>query len=170
RQDCIEEIQILEDGTIPQVEMTSCGANGGPLIGKGEYPAHIACNLFCSVEEARTGWQWMSDVFPKITQDGRDGDEEPGYISNMKAGATAGFKYFDFKDVKKISLKARGYGSGAFEIMTSMDGEVLATLPVVYTNVWEEYSSDINIPDGVHPLYIRYTGEGCISLLSFTIS
>ncbi len=170
RQDCIEEIKILEDGTIPQVEMTSCGANGGPLIGKGEYPAHIACNLFCSVEEARTGWQWMSDVFPKITQDGRDGDEEPGYISNMKAGATAGFKYFDFKDVKRISLKARGYGSGAFEIMTSIDGEVLATLPVVYTNVWEEYSSDIDIPDGVHPLYIRYTGQGCISLLSFTIS
>lgn len=169
RQDCIEEIKILPDGTIPQVEMTSCGANGGPLVGKGLYPAHIACNLFCDIEEARTGWEWMGPEFPKITQDGRDGDEEPGYVCNMKAGAAAGYKYFDFKDVTKITLMARGYGSGAFEIMTEMDGEVLATIPVQYTNEWVPYTAPVKIPDGIHPLYIRYTGDGTISLLSFEI-
>ena len=46
RQAMAQEIQILPDGSIPQVEMTSCGLNGGPLVGKGTYPAHIACNLF----------------------------------------------------------------------------------------------------------------------------
>ncbi len=169
RQDCIEEIQILKDGTIPQVEMTSCGANGGPLRGEGEYPAYIACNLFCNEESVYTGWEWLGPQFPKITQDGRDGDEEKGYICNMKDGATAGFKYFDCKGVKAITLKVRGYGSGAFEIMTKIDGEVLAVLPVKYTNVWEKYSSDINIPDGINSIYIKYTGQGSVSLASFEL-
>jgi hypothetical protein len=35
RQACAEKIQIKEDGSIPQVEITSCGLNGGPLVGKG---------------------------------------------------------------------------------------------------------------------------------------
>ena len=87
----------------------------------------------------------------------------------MKDGATAGFKYFDCKGVKAITLKVRGYGSGAFEIMTKIDGEVLAVLPVKYTNVWEKYSSDINIPDGINSIYIKYTGQGSVSLASFEL-
>ena len=47
----------------------------------------------------------MNNQFPKITQDGKDGDEEIGYIQNMKDIATAGFKYFDCKDVKKSRLR-----------------------------------------------------------------
>ena len=45
RQGCAEPITIGADGMIRQVEVTSCGLNGGPLEGKGEYSAHIACNL-----------------------------------------------------------------------------------------------------------------------------
>ncbi len=45
RQGVAEEINIGEDGHIEQVESTSCGLNGGPLIGHGTYPAYIACNL-----------------------------------------------------------------------------------------------------------------------------
>lgn len=169
RQDCIEKIEILQDGTIPQVEMTSCGANDGPLIGRGEYPAYIACNLFCNNVSAHTGWEWMGPEYPKITQDGRDGDEEQAYICNMKDGATAGFKYFDCKDVKGITLKVRGYASGAFEISTSIGGEVLATIPVQYSNIWELYKSDIAIPDGINAIYIKYTGQGTASLASFIL-
>ena len=43
-----ERVTLLPDGSIPQVEMTSCGLNGGPLEGRGTYPAYIACNLFTS--------------------------------------------------------------------------------------------------------------------------
>ena len=45
RQACAEEIQIEPDGHITQVEITSCGLNGGPLPAQGEYPAAIACVL-----------------------------------------------------------------------------------------------------------------------------
>lgn len=61
-------------------------------------------------------------------QDGRDGDEEPGYIGNIQDGATAGFKYFDCRGVHEIAIKARGYGDGVFEIRTRWDGEVLGSI------------------------------------------
>ncbi len=171
RQGCIQEIKFLEDGTIPQVEMTSCGANGGPLTGKGEYPAYIACNLFCKEESVYTDCTgaWMGPQFPKITQEGKDGDEEAGYIANMKDTATAGFKYFDCKGIRKVSIKVRGYCKGAFEVKTAWNGESLGSIPVGFTNVWTEYSSDIAIPDGVQALYFTYTGYGSPSLASFTL-
>ncbi|MDW2796747.1 family 43 glycosylhydrolase [Clostridium boliviensis] len=171
RQGCAEPIKFLEDGSIMQPEMTSCGLNGGPLAGRGEYPAYLACNLFCKDEEIYTplGGLWMDSRFPKITQDGRDGDEEVGYIQNMRDTATAGFKYFDCKEIKSVIIKVRGYCRGQFEIKTAWDGEALVSIPVVYTNIWKEYAADIEIPDGIWPIYITYRGEGSASLQSFTL-
>lgn len=171
RQGCIEEIQFLSDGTIPQVEMTSCGPNGGALIGRGEYPAYLACNLFCSDESIYTDCTgaWMDHQFPKITQDGRDGDEELGYIANMKASATAGFKYFECKGIQKVKIKVRGYCKGDFEVKTAWNGKALGRITVNFTNVWTEYSSDISIPDGIQALYFTYTGQGSASLASFSL-
>ena len=162
RQGCVEPIQFREDGSIVQAEMTSCGLNGGPLVGRGEYPAYIACNLFCKDEELYIGTfgAWMDGRFPKITQDGKDGDEEVGYIANMRDTATAGFKYFDCRGVKRVKIKARGYAKGAFEVKTAWDGPALGSIPVDFTNVWKEYAADIAIPDGVHALYFTYTGRG----------
>ena len=171
RQGCMEQIKFLEDGTIPQVELTSCGSNDGPLKGFGEYPAYLACNLFCKEESIYTDFTgaWMDGQFPKITQDGRDGDEEIGYIANMKASATAGFKYFDCKGIKKIKIKVRGYCRGDFEVKTSWNGTALGTISVEFSNVWKEYSSDIVIPDGIQALYLTYTGQGSASLASVTL-
>ncbi|NLI59848.1 MAG: family 43 glycosylhydrolase, partial [Clostridiales bacterium] len=162
RQGCAEPIEFREDGSIIQPEMTSCGLNGGPLVGKGEYPAYLACNLFCKHEAMYTGTEglWMDARFPKITQDGRDGDEELGYIQNMRESATAGFKYFDCKGIKKVSIKVRGYCSGEFEVKTAWDGEALGSIPVRFSNQWKEYTADIAIPDGVQALYFTYKGDG----------
>ena len=169
RQGCVEAIEFLSDGTIPQVEMTSCGSNGGPLNGQGEYPAYIACNLIHRDEAMYTGDLWMDSHFPKITQDGKDGDEEMGYIANMTDSATAGFKYFDCKGIKKVKIKVRGYCNGEFEVKTRWDGPALGKIPVQFTNVWTEYSADIAIPDGIQAIYITYTGNGRASLASFTL-
>ncbi|MBR6257776.1 MAG: family 43 glycosylhydrolase [Lachnospiraceae bacterium] len=166
RQGCAEKIEIKEDGSIPQVEMTSCGLNNGPLPGTGYYPAYLACNLFTDKPSVYVG----GDQFPKIMQDGRDGDEEPGYIGFMRNSATAGFKYFDFKGVKTISIKVRGYAKGEFEVRTSREGEVLAKIPVDFTNVWETYTSDINIPDGVAAIFLTYRGGGTCDLLGFELA
>jgi len=171
RQACMEKIKILDDGSIPQVEMTSCGSVDEPLAGSGEYPAYLACNLFCREESVYTDFagSWMNNQFPKITQDGRDGDEETGYIANMKDSATAGFKYFDCRGIKSVKIKVRGYCRGEFEVKTSWNGEVLGTIPVEFSNIWTEYSANIRILDGIQALYFTYRGSGSASLGSFTL-
>lgn len=171
RQGCLEEICFLPDGSIPQVEMTSCGPNNGPLRGEGEYPTYIACNLFCSEEMMYTDStsSWMNNQFPKITQDGKDGDEEIGYIANMKDSATAGFKYFECKQITSIRIKTRGYARGKMEVRTTWDGEVIGTIPIDFSNAWKDNSRDINIPDGVQALYFTYKGQGSVQFGSFAL-
>lgn len=169
RQGCVERIYFTEDGRIPQVEMTSCGSF--PLPGVGEYPAYIACNLFATKPQAYpdNATNWDSCLLPKITQDGRDGDEVPGYIFNLKDGATAGFKYFDCKGVKAISITTRAYANGCVAVKTSWDGEALCRIPVAYTNVWVTAKADIALPDGINALYFTFEGEGSLSLKSFEL-
>ncbi|MFL0374489.1 family 43 glycosylhydrolase [Paenibacillus amylolyticus] len=174
RQGCIEKISFEEDGSIPQVEMTSCGPSGRPLEGKGEYPAYIACNLLTRDDQKYTGGfgagAWLDSRFPKITQDGRDGDEEVGYIANMVESATAGFKFFDCRGIRQVSIKVRGYCHGVFEVKTAWDGPVLGTIPVHFTNHWKPYSAEITIPDGIQALYFTYRGSGSASLASFILA
>ncbi|MBQ3880841.1 MAG: family 43 glycosylhydrolase [Oscillospiraceae bacterium] len=154
RQGCAEPVSILPDGSIPQAEITSCGLNGGPLAGKGEYPAYIACNLFtdqpCAI--VRPG------PYPRVMQDGRDGDEIPGFIGNISGNTTIGFKYFDMKGVKAIAITTRAYMTGHFEVKTSWDGEVLAEIPVRNSNIWEKHEVPVSIPDGVSALYLTFRG------------
>ncbi len=170
RQGCAESIRFLEDGTIPQAEMTSQGLNGGPLQGRGDHSAHIACNLFCGDENPYTAdGAFMDNRYPKITQDGKDGDEEAGYVANMMDSATAGFKYFQCEGIKRVTIKTRGYCRGVFELRTSWDGPVLGRIPVDFTNVWKAYSADITIPDGERSLFFTYKGQGRASLASFTL-
>lgn len=175
RQGMAERVTLEPDGSIHQVEMTSCGLNGGPLAGRGTYPAHIACNLFYKKDNMYSGGSgdngfWLDGCYPKITQDGRDGDEEPAYIMNMTDSATCGFKYFYCDGVKQVSLRVRGYCGGEFEVKTAWDGAVLGRIPVKYTNVWTDYSAPIEIPDGVNALYFTYRGPGSAALLSFTLA
>ena len=166
RQGCAEKICILEDGSIPQVEITSCGLNGGPLEGKGTYPGYIACNIFVEKDPCP---YIAGDKYPYITQEGRDGDENEGFVANLYDGATFGFKYFDFKDVKKVSLTTRCYISGVFEVRTEIGGPVLGTIPCEFSNVWVKNTADVALPDGVHALFFTFRGSGNGQVQSFTL-
>ena len=111
----------------------------------------------------------MDSRFPKIMQDGRDGDECLGYVCNLRDGATAGFKYFDCRGVKAVSVATRCYAKGCIAVKTAWDGEVLCRIPVEYTNIWVTGTAPVNLPDGVHALYFTFEGEGAVSLKSFTL-
>ena len=162
RQGCAEPIEFLPDGSIPQVEMTSCGLNGGPLPGKGEYAAYLACHLYTGKRALYCG----DRNAPCVTQDGKDGDEIPGHIANICDGTVIGFKYFDFHGVSSITLKTRGYGGGRFQVRTSPTGEVLAEITVHNTNVWTPYTAPIALPEGKQALYLTYAGGGDPQLAS----
>lgn len=162
RQGCAEKIEFREDGSIKQAEITSCGLNGGPLRDTEEIPAYIACHLFNRdmLENPYLG-QFHA---PHVSQDGKDGDRDPAFIAGIHEGTVIGFKYIDFKGVSGIALEVRGYGNGTFEVRTSIDGEVLAEIPVNFMTVWKKYTSDCKIPDGVSALYLTYKGGGDVML------
>lgn len=158
RQGCMEHITILEDGSIPQVEMTSQGGNGKPLIGVGEYPTYITCNLFSESSQS-----------PKVTQDGGDETYELGYVDNITDSAVIGFKYFDCVGIKKVTIRIRGYCNGEFEIRTSLEGTCLGRIPVENSNLWTAFSTDISIPDGKQAIYFTYKGNGTVGFGSFVL-
>ncbi len=104
RQACAEPIEILPDGTIEQVEITSCGLNGGPLKAAGTYPAAICCNLVAK-RPVRLG-VGRQQTMPRVTQ--ADGNV---YLADLIAGTTAVYKYFDFSGRTEIAVQARGDGA-----------------------------------------------------------
>lgn len=171
RQGCLEPIEILSDGSIPQVECTSSGPNGAPLPGKGVFPAYTACHLFMT-QPPMVNKDFGQSPFPRITQDCADTpdgiDAEPAYISNLTPGVVAGFRYFDCKDIHRIAVKVRGKCySGGLQISLTPDGEPLGTVPVNSSNEWHWDRAEIDIPDGVHALYFKAIGFGVFSFAAF---
>ncbi|MBQ3762260.1 MAG: family 43 glycosylhydrolase [Clostridia bacterium] len=167
RQGCLEKLSV-EGDRILQAEITSCGSVA-PLRGEGEYPAYIACNLFTPVECVYVPWSgWMDDRFPKITQE-CTGENPQSFIANMTDGATAGFKYFDLRGVKAVSVRVMGYANGRVLVRTAPEGEACAEINVHYANVWYDAQAEAHLPDGVHALYFTFEGTGTLSFASFRL-
>jgi len=163
RQGCIEPIRFDKKGRIPQVRMSSCGANGGPLSDTGEYPAYIVCRMFNEKHE-----MYVKDGnAPRVTQDGADGMYGESYIDQITEKTTMGFRSFDCKGVTGLKLVCRGYMWGKIEVRTKWDGKVVGTIGVGGENVWTEYTGKVKIPDGVQDLYLTYRGNGNGCLKSF---
>ena len=165
-------IEIKKDGSIPQVEMTSCGPNLKPLAGRGEYPAYIACNIFSVEHDGKPMeryWPRRDPRLPFISQDGKDGDEETGFVTNINDNCGVGFKYFDCRGVTEVSVKTRGYCRGVIEVKTSWDGEPLGQIEIMPSNNWKEFSANVKIPDGIQALYFVYRGKVGASIGSFTL-
>ena len=164
RQGCAEKLKLEADGTFKQVEITTQGLGAKPLPGKAEYPAYLACNLFIEGEPRRFG-----EGAPKIVQDGKDGDEVIGYIANVQSNTVVGFKYLDCKDIKTLSVTTRGYLHGEFVLKTALDGEPLGSVPVPGSNIWTTTTGEVNLPDGVHAIYLCFKGHGGGQLKSFEL-
>lgn len=164
RQACAERIYIEPDGSIKQAEVTSCGLNGKPLKGAGEYSASIACNLTCK----KGGTFYLAFKRrgrPYFTQTGSDRNDSPDqYIACVKDGTRIGFKYFEFLNAQKISVTVTGKPKGLF---TVTDGKtVVANITV---NGAGTFSSKLKISDGVHPLFFTYKGKGKCNFHSINI-
>jgi hypothetical protein len=164
RQGCAEKLAFRPDGSIIQAEITSCGLNNGPLSDIGEYPSYIACNLFTEEHSIYVG-----SAGPRVVQDGGDQDPEIGYIRQLGNNSTAGFKYFDMKNVTGLSIKTRGYFNGKVQVKTTWDGEVLGEIDVNSQNIWTSGSCTFAPISGVHALYLTFVGNGSCSLKSFEL-
>lgn len=179
RQGCAEKIFFSEKGTISQAEVTSCGLNDGPLQGKGLYPARICCHLTAASGIVFSHPDIMKMDYPYLTQDDsdlepteelmhKDSKESVQYIKNMQNGSTAGFKYFSFQNLKRISVRVRGYAEGMINIKTSIKGDILGCIPVyVNRQKWQEFDGNVSINDGIAALYFTFKGNGDFDFQSF---
>ena len=168
RQGCAEKITIKPDGSIEQVEITSCGLNNGPLAAEGTYPAPIACNITNGHMPHGSNKKY-GEIFPHVTH---EGDER--FIDEITDGTLIGFKYFDFKGSAKLTLTVRAKGDGYVTVSQSLDGEPLAKINISKnicgndkecdSNKWSSLTAEVDFQAGIMPLYLRYYGENPISL------
>ena len=101
RQSCAEKITILPDGSIPQVEITSCGLNDGPLKAEGRYPAVIACNLTNGKMPYGSN-SIYTDAFPNVNHLG-----EERFIAEIEEGTLIGYKFFDLPERFTLGVLVR---------------------------------------------------------------
>lgn len=139
RQCCAEKLGRAKDGSFIEAPCTSQGFNGGPLPARGEYPSGItfdSAHLLRQIGEGPT-----ADVF----------------VAELKKGTVVGFRFFDCRNVRRMSVTTRGWASGKVEIrLDSPTGALAGTIATKRTNVWTTFEGDVSIPDGVHELYFVF--------------
>ena len=174
RQACAEKLVRSPDGSFRQAEVTSCGLNGGPLRGIGRYPAYIACNLWSRDGVGRYDCPSPRRAFaahPYFTQTGKDregnGDQ---YIANMRDGAVAGFKYFDIRGVKAVSVELSGTAEGEFLLSDTPGFQTIsARIPLKLIDGWAEFRAGCALDNGARTLYFKFCGVGSVDFHSFLL-
>lgn len=193
RQACAEKIYVDEDGKIPQVEITSCGLNPGPLQAEPGmvYPAVIACNL--TNGRMPHGSNSIYQIsFPNVTHSG-----EERFIAEVDHGTLIGYKYFNWRNVQGIRVIARRENDDnrvvyegplrldercteemevlsqdlssmedrcILEISLSENGPKVGEIRLGDSGEWSSYEANIDLPEGIYPLYFTYSGKDKIQL------
>lgn len=158
RQACAEKITMSNDGTIPQVRITSCGLNNGPLCAKGIYPAAIACVL-TNGNMPMAGNESMKEKLPQITH-----NKTERYIAYISENTTFGFRSFKFESDSIICLQVSGTANGILYVSDDQ-GEIGRIKVDIDCLSW----SSIYMPCtlyGEHSLYFTYHGAGRFDLLN----
>ncbi len=174
RQGCAEPLAIAEDGSIAQVEMTSCGLNGGALPAKGMYSAHIACNLVgpegaCHIEFH--GELQKTEPYIYEEEYGEQEEQRNQYIANITSGTAIGFKYFLFEtSITKFTLQLRGQAEGIVRLHAdTADGVIIGEGHIsLETDQWSAVELSISELEGSYGIDIVYTGEGWLEFDYFS--
>lgn len=161
RQACAEKIQLLENGHFPQVEVTSCGLNGGPLITSGTYPSPICCWL--TNGEVTHGR--FSHTLPHITNVG-----EERFITEIINNTLVGYKYFDFKGKTKLRVvyrSGKNQPQGTLFVKLGDKEKPVASYEINGASEWTAVDCSFEA-NGVYPLYFEYCGNGEIDIKEFS--
>ncbi len=179
RQACAEKIYFDEKGRITQAEVTSCGLNEGPLRGRGTYPAAIACQLNRYGKQVHSNPLVMKEDYPYLTQDMEDREPTPElvekdrehpvqYIKNIKDGTVAGYKYFAFEGMSRVSMEIRGKAEGSVKVCIDTPENCVGKIPVhIDAQDWVSVQGDIEPVEGIHALYFQFEGECGLDFVTF---
>ena len=167
RQACAEEI-VFDGNSFHQAEITSCGLNGKPLRDEGTYEARIACHLFSKNGTTESLPDQQDENHPAFTQEGEDREDTPNqYIQNMRDGATAGYRYFDFRKASKLSVETRGNAEGEFVVRDHRNGNVVSRISISPSADWTVHTAKLEALKGKKALYFTYEGKGALDFKSF---
>ncbi|MBQ6371567.1 MAG: hypothetical protein IJJ22_00405, partial [Oscillospiraceae bacterium] len=174
RQGVAEEIFMDAKGNFTQAEMTSCGLNNGALMGIGTYQAAIACNLQSRKGACLSYFTTQTKKHPRLTQDGVDRESGPGqYIANLRNGALAGFKYFNFENARPntISVQIRGKAKGILYVYNDIRYKMpVAIIPVdIKDKDWVYSEATLCVSGCKSPLFFLYRGKGAIDFSAFSL-
>lgn len=164
RQACAEKITILPDGSIPQVEITSCGLNDDPLMGEGTYPAAICCNLTNGKMRHGSNRKKAYEA-PMVTS-----KEDTRFVGNIGNKTVIGYKYFNLGEHVELTVSIRGDFAGTIEISTSMDAAPVAAIHLEPSSDWRSFCTKLPVKQGTYPIYFRFSGRGKAELLEFTLA
>lgn len=163
RQACAEKIVIREDGSIPQVEITSCGLNDGPLPCDHTFSAAIACVVTDGHME-HGGNGFAKEKHPVIT------NEKTEYrIEEITDGTLIGFRSFAVPPCAALTIEEKGEGEGDYEVRYDLEGSVQA---IIHAEASEDnHILSVRLPEGggTLPVYLRYCGTGRRMLVSVRI-
>lgn len=167
RQACAEPIEILPDGTISQVEMTSCGLNGGPLEARGTYPAAMCCNLTHGrmPHKGTAREDGAAGTYPYISS-----ENGKLFIHNIENDTWIGYKYFAHQGSREVEIIYRGSGAGRLSVSTCMGGEPLAGFVLDSADTWTSKHITVPFPTGKSGIFFHFEGNGTMDLLSFALS
>lgn len=158
RQVCAERIEIQQDGFISQVEITSCGLNGQPLVAKGNYPAVIACNI-TNGNMPHGSNKIFEDAFPNVNNQG-----EERFIAQIGNNTLIGYKYFDFQNNSTLKIVFRGNAQGELFVRQSIEGDCLGKFIISPIQNWTEMTVNCAFDNGRKPLYLFFVGKGLFDL------
>lgn len=157
RQACAEEINISDEGTIRQVEVTSCGLNGKPLESKGSYPAAICCNLY-GRKMKKIGLK-KHDKHCRIAE-----DDSEQFICGIEDGTVIGYKYFNFNGKARFSVSVSGSAAGKIEILIDTEQKPIGEIKIMPSEKKTVLSSEIVFPTRKSAVYLRFKGTGKFNL------
>ena len=100
-----------------------------------------------------------------------DGTGDGGqYIANMRDGAVAGFKYFDIREIKTVSVELSGAAEGEFLLSGRPDFQtVSARIQLKLTGGRAEFRAPCAMADGERALYFKFCGVGCVDFHFFSL-
>ncbi|MHA7111072.1 family 43 glycosylhydrolase [Sunxiuqinia elliptica] len=146
RKSCVEKIQFLSDGSIPEVEMTTQGALP-PLDATKIIDAERACSMKGNVRIEKES-------------------ESNEILSEMKGGDQVVYRYLDFSaGVNRFSLKYRALGrKGTLLLYVEQGGQrrKIAEIKLEESkeSAWVEESFKVKKTKGIAELIFEVSGDG----------
>lgn len=162
RQACAEPVEILADGKIPQVEITSQGLSGRLLEAGGTYPAVICCNLTDGRMPHQSNGTIEKDI-PYIAWE----DDRPTVV--LTNGTRVTYKYFNLPGSEgKVALQVQGNGPGTIAVFAGDRSVPLGRIEFCADSSWQEVSCRCAFPAGAQELTFVYQGRTHLHFSEFS--